>query len=215
MNDAEILDADVVEVPNQNNDFNANKTEQVINMVQINPTVQLGPSTPVPKNTKLQKETIESILKLYKETCNENGFDVQFDIENIQKNFEEIISDDKEKLFRILISKAFGKFQVVFYQRAMNSVMALMDQISSPEVINDKSVSIEWKTGMIQQLLSLMDTVSNLYEKVKVDHPELILKNLKNAQNGTENDLRDIQMNKNTINVMKQLKNISLKYKEK
>lgn len=215
MNDeAEIIDADMVDIPDS--DYNPNQTQQVVNLVQITPTVDFSGGSSAPKrNSKLQKETIRSIIKLYNSISEEYGFQANFDIENIQKNFEEIISDDQEEFFRVIISKAFSKFQLVFYQRAMNSIMALMDQISSPEVINDMSVSIEWKYGMINQLLQLMTTVSDLYEKVKVDHPELTLRQLASRQAGDGDGLKDIQMSKGAISVMKQLRNISLQYNDK
>jgi len=208
--DAEIIEAE--EVPFSQS-YNPNKTAQIVNLVQISPKVEVDvPSIPESKRKKLTKETISTVLNLYNQVCEENGFKVQWNIESIQKNFENIIKDDDEQIFRILVSKAFSKFQLVFYQQAMINIMTLMNQVSSPEVINDASVSIDYKYGMMNSLLSLMDQVSNMYEKVKVDNADLILKNL--AEKSTGGGLDSIQMDPQIIEVMKQLRNISLGIKE-
>jgi hypothetical protein len=51
-----------------------------------------------------------------------------------------------------------------------------------------------------------------MYEKVKVDNADLILKNL--AEKSTGGGLDSIQMDPQIIEVMKQLRNISLGIKE-
>jgi len=92
--------------------------------------------------------------------------------------------------------------------------MTLMQQVSAPEVINDMSISVEYKYGMLNQLLSLMNQVSDMYEKVKVENSDLILKRI--AENKTEGGgLESLQMDPKTIEVMKQLKKISLNTSEK
>lgn len=207
-NEAEIINAE--EVPFHGG-YQSNKTQQIVNLVSVNQTIQVD-KVPDTKKSKLTKESVSSILDFYNEMCVQYGFKVEFNIESITKNFNDIINDDQQRIFEIFLSKGFEKFRLTFFQRAMITISTLMDQVSSPEVLNDQSLSLEYKFGIMQSLVSLMDQVTNLYNQIKVENPELMLKNLANKQ--SIGDLHEIKTSPETIAVMEQLKKITLKYKE-
>jgi hypothetical protein len=205
---AEVVNVEEVEFEER---WNPNKTQQIVELIQIPNSINLDKVSDK-KKSKLSKETVESILKMYQEVSVQYGFEMKWNIENIQQNFNDIISDDQEKIFRVLLSKSFGKFQLIFYQRAMINIMTIMEQVSSPEVINDMSVNVEYKYGMMRSLLELMNEVSTMYDKVKVDNPDLVLRNI--AQKSQVKDLESIQSDPTTLDVMNQLRKIALHVKE-
>lgn len=208
--DAEVLDAEVLPVKEE---YNPNKTQEIFNLVQIsNPTIiHTDDKVLSSKGSTLSSESVESLCALYQAEAERWGLDIKFDVHNIKNNFLQIIDDRDQQIFEILLSKGFSKFKVLFCQRAILTIDTLMKQVSSPEVLEDRTLSLEYKYGMMEKLLALMQNVNQLYAEIKVENPDLKLRNLANR---TTQELKSIQEDPDTVDLMKKLSEKSLKKNE-
>jgi hypothetical protein len=211
MNDHEAEIINVEEVTTTES-YNPNKTSQVVNLININPPA-INPELPIDKRSKLSMESFQAMVNFYNETTAKYGFAVEWDFNSLQKTYEMLFDDNNEKLFWILTSKAVSKFTVIWIQKSMESLMTLMEQVNSPEVINNPSYTPEWKVALMNQIFGLMNQAQDFFERVKVDDSEILLKKLAERSGG--NDISGLQMDPATQEFMKRLKNISLNIKDK
>lgn len=200
---AEIIE--VSELPFERG-HNPNVTQEICNIVTINNTLDFKDSR-TGRVPSITKESVDSVLSLYNGLSTKYGFEVTFDVESVTNNFKDIIGENEKRIFEIFVSKGFERFRLVFLQRAMLTISTLLDQVSSPQILNDSTLTIEYKYGMMTKLLELMGTVNTLYNEVKVENPDLELKAI---ADDSKEDL-GLQDDPETIAIMKQLKNISLK----
>lgn len=199
---AEIIDVDSLPIQET---YNPNKTQEIVNLVTLNATEEFT-DTKITKLPSITKESINKMLELYNGLSSKYGFQVSFDIENITNNFASIIEEDKLKIFEIFLSKGFERFRLTFFQRAILTISTLLEQVSSPEILNDRTLSIEYKYGMMEKLLQLMGTVTNLYDQIKIENPDLELKALAN-----KNKDEELTSDPYITQVMDQLRKVSLK----
>jgi len=199
---AEIIDVDSLPIQET---YNPNKTQEIVNLVTLNATEEFT-DTKITKLPSITKESINKMLELYNGLSSKYGFQVSFDIENITNNFASIIEEDKLKIFEIFLSKGFERFRLTFFQRAILTISTLLEQVSSPEILNDRTLSIEYKYGMMEKLLQLMGTVTNLYDQIKIENPDLELKALAN-----KNKDEELTSDPYLTQVMEQLRKVSLK----
>ena len=204
---AEILDAEEVHIDQSRE--NPNKTQQVINLISVNPTVNTG--IPGASSSRLNKDSVNAIINFYNEMNQQYGFTVEYDITDIMKNFSNIVEEVNLQVFEVYVSEGFKRFRVVFFQKAMIAIADLLDQVTNPALLSDQSMTIEYKYGMMTQLMNLLQQVTTIYEQVKVDDPKTVLRAIKTKEQNNSDDLVSDPV---TARVVEQLRNIALKEKK-
>ena len=204
---AEILDAEEVHIDQSRE--NPNKTQQVINLISVNPTVSTG--IPGAASSRLNKDSVNAIINFYNEMNQQYGFTVEYDITDIMKNFSNIVEEVNLQVFEVYVSEGFKRFRVVFFQKAMIAIADLLDQVTNPALLSDPSMTIEYKYGMMTQLMNLLQQVTAIYEQVKVDDPKTVLRAIKTKEQNNSDDLVSDPV---TARVVEQLRNIALKEKK-
>lgn len=204
---AEILDAEEVHIDQSRE--NPNKTQQVINLISVNPTVNTG--IPGAASSRLNKDSVNAIINFYNEMNQQYGFTVEYDITDIMKNFSNIVEEVNLQVFEVYVSEGFKRFRVVFFQKAMIAIADLLDQVTNPALLSDSSMTIEYKYGMMTQLMNLLQQVTAIYEQVKVDDPKTVLRAIKTKEQNNSDDLVSDPV---TARVVEQLRNIALKEKK-
>lgn len=139
------------------------------------------------------------------------GFTVEYDITDIMKNFSNIVEEVNLQVFEVYVSEGFKRFRVVFFQKAMIAIADLLDQVTNPALLSDPSMTIEYKYGMMTQLMNLLQQVTAIYEQVKVDDPKTVLRAIKTKEQNNSDDLVSDPV---TARVVEQLRNIALKEKK-
>jgi hypothetical protein len=198
---ADIIDIGDVEVPKLSDP--SNQSNQIVNFVNIH-------SDRLPSlNSPTNADKIESIVELYKSYNKQYGFDIDFHIDELSQNFRVLIDPKNRKVFELYLSEVFGISRLVFYQRGLLVINNLMEQISNPAQLNDPSLTIEYKFGMLSQMISLMQQFNVMFQDIKISDVDIQLKNIERAttSEGTDSQL---SADPKILEVMDQLKNTIL-----
>jgi hypothetical protein len=130
--------------------------------------------------------SIGIISELYESIGEKYGVDIKFDISSVSENFRSILAPQNRKLFSLYISEGYEAFRLTILQRIMVAISTLVDKITEDQFIN--SDNIELSIGMLDKLFDYMERVNVIWDTVKIENSDLMLKQVAKDMNAGEGD---------------------------
>lgn len=143
---------------------------------------------------QFQKDNIDALKTMYQEYNERYGIQVKIDIESITANFKSIMDPRNRDIFEIYLSEAYGRFRLVFFQKALVAIADLMEQVTNPAKLRDQDTPDEHKYGMMSQLFDLMERADSVYQKLRIDDVEVKLKRAGESVSDNTKAIKDPKM---------------------
>ena len=158
---------------------------------------------------KINSAAVDKVKELYQEYSQKYNLKVEFNISTLTENFKDIIDPNRKKVFEIYLSEAFDRTRLVIFQRSLVAISSLLSQVTDPLTLEDTSLPLEYKFGMISQLMNLMNNFNQMYEQIHINDSDTKLRNISSmASEGPE--LTSLQKDPKTLEVMDKLNKIVL-----
>lgn len=159
------------------------------------------------------RESVTNISETYKVFGKQYGIDIRFDIDSVSETFKSIISDGAEKVFGLYLVKAYSKMKLSIFNKILIAVQTLVDRITTKDIL--ESDNVEMSVALLDKLFDLMSKVNKVYEEIKNESADLLLRNLSKEMQmqGTGEASSDLN-SKQVMEVLRRLRETGIEDKE-
>lgn len=123
-------------------------------------------------------QVANTFKQLFKDLNEQYGLDVRFDMNSFTNTLSYIIKPKNMKALEIYISEAYSRVRATLYMLYLNAIGQLSQQILDPRFISSNSMSYSDKLILMRELFSYIQSLDEIYERVKVDQSDIKLRKL-------------------------------------
>lgn len=160
------------------------------------------------------RESITNISETYKTFGKQYGIDIKFDIDSVSETFKSIISDSSEKVFGLYLVKAYSKMKLSIFNKILIAVQTLVDRITTKDIL--ESDNVEMSVALLDKLFDLMSKVNKVYEEIKNESADLLLRNLSKEMTLSKDGEASADLNSHEVmEVLRKLRETNIEDKRK
>lgn len=148
------------------------------------------------KNTKSFRQTVDSITNIGKITSSQQldaaktfkqlfddlnttyGLDIQFNFDNFTKNLSYLINPKNNDAMKCYLSEGYDRLRVNLYAMYLNAVTIISSKLLDPKFLLSNSMSYQDMLVMMRELFTYMQSLDEIYERIKVKDASVKLRKL-------------------------------------
>lgn len=126
--------------------------------------------------TKL--EVKKTFNNLYRDLNEKYNLNLRMDSESFSELMQNISDPKMNKALQLYTSELFGRFRSIIYNKYLQALAALSNQILDPEFILSESISYDDKLSIMERLFKFMTSIEQIYSTVNIENSDMKLSHL-------------------------------------
>lgn len=132
-------------------------------------------------------DVVATFKQLFTDLNTTYGLDIKFDFNSFTKTLSYIISPTNMSAMEVYLSESYSRVRATLYMMYLNAIAQLSQQILDPRFLTSSSMSYQDKLILMRELFQYIDSLDNIYERIKVSDGDLKLKKLASEKSEVDN----------------------------
>ena len=170
----EVVHAEIIDEAKATQDFLNKSTYKGLPPPTVDAETNDNQSTEANKAS----ESPRIMSKIFELMNQQHGFDIKFNSNSFIDAIEFVINPKNKRIHDLYISEITSQAKSILLEKYLTAVMSLTDQLTDPTFLKSKSMPIQDKFSLLEQMFEFAERIIKLEKEVHIPDAELKLKKL-------------------------------------